>query len=180
MSKDKESGDQKTEVQGYTPGTKPASGKALENYHRLTYKQIKFLDAYAKNLGDLKAAAKKAGVAMRTVKETWLKEVGIQEEIDRIQKAWAVSSLRMTAEEASLRHIELMNKMEKHLDDNSDDTEVAAKVMNPLAKMSDTYLKATGKFNDDKGSSGVNVNINITKAKNETIIVEGEEITDEG
>lgn len=174
MTKDsKPGGDQTTE---YKAGEVQKSGTALPDYHRLTYKQVIFLEAYAKSMGDINKAAKKAGAALRTVKETWLKQPKIQEEIDRIQEVWATTTLRMTAEDASARHIKLMDKMEKHLDDNESDTDAAAKVMNPLAKMSDTYLKATGKFNDDKGNSGVSVSINITKAKDEIINVEGEEI----
>lgn len=174
MSKD--DGDQKNEV--YVPGDKPASGKALENYHRFSFKQVKFLEAYAKNLGDVNKAAKTAGVAVRTVKESWLKEVGMQEEIARIQEAWSVATLRGTAEEAMMNHIELMEKMTKHLDNNAEDTETAAKVMNPLAKMSDTYLKATGKFNDDKKAAGATVTINIgDSAPTKTVVeVEGEEV----
>lgn len=183
----KEGGNQ--EVEKYVPGAEPASGKALENYHRLTFKQVKFLESYAKNLGDINKAAKAAGVAVRTVKESWLKEVGIQEEIARIQECWAVSTLKGTAEEAMTRHIGLMNKMEDHLDqakikvkdkDTGEekeilDTDTAAKVMNPLAKMSDTYLKATGKFNDDNKQAGVTVNINITDSEiPKTIDIEGE------
>ena len=73
--------------------------------------------------------------------------------------------LRGTGEEAMSRHIKLMDKMEGHLDSAEDDTDTAAKVMNPLAKMSDTMLKATGNFNDDKKSAGVTVNINITDSE---------------
>lgn len=181
LSKDKKSGDQKkTALQKYKPGVQPASGKALENYHRLTWKQVRFLEAYAKNLGDVEKAAKIAGVAVRTAKENWLKEPGIQEEIARIQEVWAISTLQGTADEALARHIQLMNEMEQHLLENRGDTATASKVMNPLAKMSDSYMKATGKFSDDNKAAGVTVNINITDSEvPKAVEIDGEVIDSE-
>lgn len=117
-----------------------------------------FLEEYAKDLDDVRAAAA-VDISLKYVRGSWLKEEKFVAEIERIHDVFR-DNLRMTAETAASRHIKLMDKIEGDYDGASEIGD-KAKLATPLAKMSDSYLKAAGHFNHGATGGDAQVVINI-------------------
>ncbi len=161
-----------SESDEYTPGEVQKIEGGLPDFYRFSLKQLRFLEEYAKHL-DVNRAAREVDTAVKTVRGNWLTQEKFQAEIEAIHKIWK-TNIRMTAEHATARHIELMDKVEDEFDKAEGATN-KAKLAAPLAKMSDSYLKAAGKFSTDGNQKAVNVTINIDLGdSNKPIEVEGE------
>lgn len=159
----------------YTPGEVQKVKGGLPDFYRFSLKQLQFLEEYARDL-DINRAAKEVGAAVKTVRGNWLTQEKFQAEIEAIHRIWQ-TNIRMTAEHATARHIELMDKVEDEFD-KADGASDKAKLAAPLAKMSDSYLKAAGKFATGGDQKGIHVTINIDLGEDRTIAVEGEEVID--
>ena len=136
--------------------------------HTLTGKQVSFLTHYSTTM-DMNEAIKMAGYRdASTSKKNLLNNPWIKAEVDEIDRRYRLQ-WKLNANMTAAKHIELMEKMEKMMDDGND------KVANPLAKMSEVALKATGQLDRDVGTQAVpvTVNINIGK-KTEDVVVEAE------
>ena len=158
----------------YTPGEVQKIKGGLPDFYRFSLKQLRFLEEYAKDL-DINRAAREVETAIKTVRGNWLTQEKFQAEIEAIHKIWQ-TNIRMTAEHATARHIELMDKVEAEFD-GADKVSDKAKLASPLAKMSDSYLKAAGKFATDGNQKGINVTINIDLGEEKPAIdIEGEVI----
>ena len=162
---------------GYTPGEVQKIKGGLPDFYRFSLKQLRFLEEYAKHL-DVNRAAREVETAVKTVRGNWLTQEKFQAEIEAIHKIWQ-TNIRMTAEHATARHIELMDKVETEFD-NAEGAADKAKLAAPLAKMSDSYLKAAGKFATGGDQKGISVTINIDLGgEDQPVVIEGEVINDE-
>lgn len=158
----------------YIPGEVQKIEGGLPDFYRFSLKQLRFLEEYAKHL-DINRAAREVETAVKTVRGNWLVQEKFQAEIEAIHKIWK-TNIRMTAEHATARHIELMDKVEDEFD-KAIGAANKAKLASPLAKMSDSYLKAAGKFATDGTQKGISVTINIDLGDSDKPIeVEGEVI----
>ena len=160
----------------YTPGGVQKIEGGLPDFYRFSLKQLRFLEEYAKHL-DINRAAREVETAVKTVRGNWLTQEKFQAEIEAIHKIWK-TNIRMTAEHATARHIELMDKVEVEFDKAEGATN-KAKLAAPLAKMSDSYLKAAGKFSTDGNQKGISVTINIDLGDSDKPIEVDGEVIDE-
>lgn len=138
------------------PNQVPIGSKDLEEYYPFKLEQFRFLEEYAKDM-DVARAAAACGVVLSTAKR-WMTEEKFRAEVMELHDVWR-QNLKMTAEHAAARHIKLMNKMEQDYD--TLDVKDRAKMATPLAKMSDSYLKASGHYASAEGGTDAQVVINI-------------------
>lgn len=138
------------------------------NYFKFKAAQLDFLKEYAKDLDEARAA-KELGLKLGTIRG-WLDTPAIRAEIDEIHKIWKYN-IRMTAEHSAGRHLQLMDKFENDYD-STESAETRAKMMNPLVKASETYLRAAGHFNHGGVSHDTNVTINISLG-DDGIVIDG-------
>jgi hypothetical protein len=167
------------EVERVSPSDVYEAGNAVPadfdeaRFYKFNATQFAFLEEYAKDL-DERRAAKALGLSLATV-TGWLGNTKFRAEMDVIHDIW-MTNVRATAEHAQARHIKLLNKMEKDYDAFEDGTK--AKMAGSLAKMSDTYLKATGAFTKDGGGPEGQVVINIDLGgdpkNNDKVVISGE------
>lgn len=115
--------------------------------------EVRFLEAYSKSL-DVLEAAREIGMHHSTAKKLF-KNPSIQREVKALEAVYR-DSWKMNSQSAAGRHIQLMDKLESHLD--AGDTKVAAS----LAKLSSDALKATGHFDSAEQSTAANIQVNIS------------------
>ena len=137
----------------------------LETFEPFNPMEMHTLQEYALDLNMVRAC-KEAGynnpsqAAMRMKKKP-----KIRAEMMVIHKVWQ-TNLRMTAEHASAKHIQMMQKFEEDYDALSSTTDgktrnIKGDLAKTLGKMSDSYLKATGQFTDKDVDTGQQITINI-------------------
>lgn len=130
----------------------------LPQVNSFTLMELVALQEYAKDL-DLTRACSAAGYAHPSSAAARMKKRDhIKAELAAIHDVWR-TNFEMTAEHASARHIKLMNKFEKDYDRLPKHTErgestIAGQLAGTLGKMSESYLKASGKFERDETESG--------------------------
>lgn len=166
------------EEEVYVPGQVDVHGRLLEGGElapvpRMTMLEMKFLKEYALDM-DAKRAAAAAGYSNPDYGYRLVKKESLQPELARIHQVF-IRNLEMTAESASARHLKLMEKFERDYDRIEDYTE-RAKMASPLARMSDSYLKAAGAYKGENGDSGTNIVINIDLGTEEVVkpVIEGD------
>jgi len=141
----------------------------LEEFYVFTPKQRKFLSSFS-NSCDLELAAKDAGLSMSTVSSyingKTSKSIALRKELSLMQDAFMVK-MRMNSTQAAAKFMEVFGKMEARFDDDGSDEKVRASYASPLAKMSDSLLKASGNFDRfAEKSGGVSVTINMDLTSN--------------
>lgn len=141
------------------------------NVHRLTPHEWEFLNEYAKDCDEKRAAAA-IGWTNRQMNYAMQKE-GVLAEIAEIQEVWRLNR-KMTAENAAANHIKLIQQLTKDYHD-MDDLKDRAKMANPLVKASDTYLKASGHFTHGGGEADKQIVINIDLGDSEVEVSKGKE-----
>lgn len=114
--------------------------------------EVRFLEAYSKSL-DVLEAAREIGMHHSTAKKLF-KTPAIQKEVKALEAVYR-DSWKMNAQATAGKHIQLMDKLESHLD--AGDTKVAAS----LAKLSSDALKATGHFDSAETTSAANIQVSI-------------------
>ena len=148
----------------------------LQQYYPFNQKQLMFLEEYSKDL-DTKRAAKAVGYKARYIEEfrNQHKALGqaMTREMQRIQRDW-IKAIRLNAKSSAAKHIEIFEKIEADYD--IADLETKSKFAGTLAKLSDTSLKATGQFAQEKVNSGVKVEVNIDLSSNDPKTIEAEVI----
>jgi hypothetical protein len=131
---------------------------------RFRPKEMIFLAHYAKTL-DLTKSYREAGYENYKQAQAMFKRPRVQQEMLVIADMW-LSNVRMTAEHASAKHIQLMQKFEKEYDSLSSTTSaternIKGQLASTLGKMSDSYMKAVGLFTKQETETGNQVVINI-------------------
>jgi len=128
--------------------------------HPLTLKQITVLEEYAKH-PDLHLACVKAGYknpdnAARQIR----KSEAFAREFDKLNEVMR-KSIRMTAEHAGARLLDLMDKFERDYDEA--EGKDRGQLASTLGKMADTYLKAAGAYQQEQvDTSGITINIDLS------------------
>lgn len=146
------------------PGTvADKNSPAPQDHHRFTLQQIEFLQEVSKDL-DYNRAREHVGWTKSQMNGI-LQKPYMKQELEGIFDAWRYT-IRMTGEQGAARFLKILDKLEKAFD--SFDMENAAKVASPLARMAGDYLKATGHFDKEGGSTAPQVNIRIDLGANHT------------
>ena len=163
-------GEEAKELVEYQIGQSQVPGSP--DFYMFNLEQLKFLEEFAKDL-DLDRAVK-ATYTNRPdkAKNRLLTNKHVRAELELIYNAWR-ANLRMTAEQAGGRHIQLMDKIEADYD--SADIQDRAKLATSLVRASDSYLRATGRFNHGSVGSEPQVIINIDMGDGELKIDGSEE-----
>lgn len=120
----------------------------------------KFLDVYAESF-DFKLALRESGMKAHEVrKNKWL-----MNELKELQQL-AQASHRMKV--MSGKHIELMEKFDKHYDKlvTNGKHKEAVQMAGNLARMTDSGMRASGEFRDVERDTGINVNITFNMDHN--------------
>ena len=151
----------KDEYKVPTTGTEKLPGKEKQELHFYTKKEIEFLDVYAETL-DKDAARKASGMTVRQIeRNSYLaKEIRIIQKM--VQKKHRLKTMKMN-------HLRMMEKFEEDYDKLKDegDNRSAVGMAGTLARMSETGMKATGDFHQEKdNTSGMQVSININLEHN--------------
>lgn len=137
-------------------------------FFKFKKQHLDFLKEYAKDLDEVRAAAE-VGIAPRTLAR-WMDTPALRNEVEEIHRVWKYN-VRMTAEHSAGRHIRLFDQFEN--DYEGADPELRAKMMNPLAKMSETYLRAAGHFTHGGISRDTNITINIDLGDDKGVVIDG-------
>ena len=128
----------------------------LTEHFAFSKKHFSFLEEYAKDL-DANRSAKEIGIHPDTAKK-WLRTDAFKQELMAIHEVWR-TNIRMTSAHASAKLIELMDKFESDYDEM--DHQDKSKMAGALVKGADSYLKATGKYNQEKEIDSNQIVINI-------------------
>lgn len=133
-------------VRGVVRRQKQTPGEGV--VHRLSPKQIQFLQVYSSDL-DFTAACKASGLKPHQVE----KSPYLRQEIEYINQAASLRH-RSDAMVALGNHLRIMDKVET-LYDESFQEKTKVSCASTLARMSETTLKAAGVFNDDTSQGNV-------------------------
>lgn len=152
-----------------------------DEFYPYDLREIKFLEEFAKDL-DPRRAAKDAGYKSSGAGKLLMGKEHIKKECYNIYQA-RLKAINMTAEMASSRHIELMQKIENDYNkcetlEPVEELTTKAKFASSLSKFSSDYLRAAGLFNDIGEKKAPNVVINIdlgNKIKEEIIEINTED-----
>ena len=137
--------------------------------------QMKFLEEYAKDLDAHRAAAAAGYERPADAQHTLCSNPAIRKEIESLHDVYR-RNLKMTAEHASARHIEIMDKLEGDYDKS--DLGTKSKFAGSLVKASESYLRAAGHFTQGGGGteSQVVINIDLGGDEKKAVTIDGEVI----
>ena len=142
--------------EGYVPCEVPKDKFDLTEFHIFNKKEFDFLAEYSKSL-DPEKAGKEVGLS-RQQALNWMKKEKFKQELTAIHEVWR-TNIRMTSSHASSKLLKLMDKFEGDYDKMEDGDKT--KMAQALMKGADSYLKATGSYQQEDTSGGNNIVINI-------------------
>lgn len=131
---------------------------------------------------DLDAASKSVGLTSKQ-KSAWMdrstkRGQAMAREMEAIQETWR-KALSLNPKAAAAQHVELMEKINEDYDQIPAIHQNKPGMASALLKGSDTSLKATGQFQQERIDSGIRVEINIDLGQEkQEVIIEGEVIDD--
>jgi len=164
MSKKKGDGENSV-APGYEPGLVEKGSTKLPDFEGFTLMELRALEEYAQDLDMVRACAA-AGYknAHNASKQLQAKEK-IRAEMQRIHEIWRNKMLETTADNAASWHLGMMKQFWNDYQELPKLTEkgqqsAAGQLAGTLARMSDSFLRSTGNF-DEQGSGDGQVVINI-------------------
>lgn len=140
----------------------------LVEFTPLKPQYITALQEYQKDL-DLSRACKAAGLTSYEKKKVMdpTTDVGTAflKEVKIIQEQYT-KAIHLNAHSSAVKHLELMEKIEADYDRADINNQNKGSFASTLARMSDSSLKATGKFASENTGGGTKVEINIDLSSN--------------